>query len=199
MRKRFMKKVTWLWVLVIGGVLAGCGGLQETWEGPGAARFRPTSIAVLPPIIGSLEGSRDLAHEVVTNALRRSKRYPVVIEPEYVNGVLINSIETREVFAGYLSLLETASLSDKEAAIKLGRALEADALLIVRVNAWEYTRLEGDNVARVSMGFRLVDTRHGAIVWKGKHEKREEYIFFKPDLRDLASDLAEYMIKYIPK
>ena len=199
MRKISMKRVTWLWIMVIGGVLAGCGGLQETWEGPGAARFHPKSIAVLPPIIGSLEGSRDLAHEVVTHALKRSKRYPVVIEPEYVNGVLINSIERREVFAGYLSRLETAGLSDKEAATKLGRAFGADALLIVRVNAWEYTRLDGDNVARVSMGFRLVDTRHGAIVWKGKHEKREGYIFFKPDLRDLATDLAEYMIKYIPR
>jgi hypothetical protein len=154
---------------------------------------------VLPPIIGSLEGSRDLAHEVVSNALKRSERYPYVVDPEQVNGILINSIETREVFAGYLSLLETAGISEQDAAIKLGDALKADALMIVRVNAWEYTRLEGDNVARVSMGMRLVDTRHGAIVWRGRHEKREGYIFFRPDLRDIAADLAEYMIKYIPE
>ncbi|HJU04047.1 MAG TPA: hypothetical protein VJ692_02770 [Nitrospiraceae bacterium] len=188
-----------IWIIVIAGAITGCGGLQETWEGPGAASFHPRSIAVLPPIIGSLEGSRDLAHEVVTSALRRSQRYPYVVDPEQVNGILINSIETREVFAGYLSLLETAGISEQDAAIKLGDALKADALMIVRVNAWEYTRLEGDNVARVSMGMRLVDTRHGAIVWRGRHEKREGYIFFRPDLRDLAADLAEYMIKYIPE
>ncbi|MGH7233706.1 MAG: hypothetical protein ACREJU_20440 [Nitrospiraceae bacterium] len=194
-----MKQLLWVWVAFAAGLLAGCGGLQETWEGPGAASFRPTSIAVLPPIIGSLEGSRDLAHEVVTNALKKSKRYPVVVDPEQVNGILINSIETREVFAGYLSLLETAGISEKDAAMKLGQALKADAIMIVRVNAWEYTRLEGDNIARVSMGLRLVDTRHGAIIWRGRHEKKEGYIFFRPDLKDLASDLAEYMIKYIPK
>jgi hypothetical protein len=194
-----MKRTLWIWIVLVAGVLVGCGGLQETWEGPGAASFRPRSIAVLPPIIGSLEGSRDLAHEVVTYALKRSERYPYVVDPEQVNGILINSIETREVFAGYLSLLETAGISEQDAAIKLGDALKADALMIVRVNAWEYTRFEGDNVARVSMGMRLVDTRHGAIVWRGRHEKREGYIFFRPDLRDLAADLAEYMIKYIPE
>jgi hypothetical protein len=181
-------------------LVAGCaGGLQETWEGPGAAGFRPTSIAVLPPIIGALEGSRDLAHEVVTNALKKSKRYAIVIDPEQVNGLLINSADVREVFAGYLSVLETSGISEKDAAMKLGKALKADALMIVRVNAWEYTRMEGDNLARVNMGLRLVDTRHGAIVWKGRHEKKESYVLFKPDLKDLATELADYMVKYIPK
>ncbi len=194
-----MKRAMWGWIVLVTGILTGCGGLHETWEGPGAAAFHPTSIAVLPPIIGALEGSRDLAHEIVTNALKKSNRYPQVIEAEQVNGILINSIETREVFAGYLSLLETAGLSDKEAAAKLGLALRAEALFIVRVNAWEYSRAEGENVARVSMGFRLVDTKHGAIVWKGKLEKREGYIFLKPDIKDLASELSDEMIKLIPK
>jgi hypothetical protein len=185
-------------IFVISACVAGCGGLQETWEGPGAAAFRPSSIAVLPPIIGTLEGSRDLAHEVVTNALKKSKRYTLVVDPEQVNGLLIASSDMREVFAGYLSVLETSGLSDKEAAIRLGRVFKVDALLIVRVNAWEYTRLEGDNVGRVQMSFRLVDPRHGQIIWRGKHEKKESYVFFRPNLKDLAADLAEYMIKYMP-
>jgi hypothetical protein len=194
-----MKGRVWTLLALTCALLTGCGGLQEAWEGPGAAGFRPTSVAVLPPVIGSLEGSRDLAHEVVTNALKKSKRYRVVIDAEQVNSLLINFSDVREVFAGYLSVLETSGMSEKEAAIKLGKALKTDAILIVRVNAWEYTRLEGDNLARVNMGFRLVDTKHGAIIWKGRHEKREPYVFFKPDLKDLAADLAEYMVKYMPK
>jgi ABC-type uncharacterized transport system auxiliary subunit len=190
---------TWIAVLIVTAAFSGCGGLQDTWEGPSAASFRPTSIAVLPPIIGALEGSRDLAHEVVTNALKKTKRYAVVIDPEIVNGILINSAETREVFAGYLSVLETSGISEAEAAKKLGQALKADALVIVRVNAWEYTRLEGDNLARVNMGIRLVDSRHGQIIWRGRHEKKESYIFFKPSLKDLGADLSEHMVKYIPK
>jgi hypothetical protein len=45
---------------------------------------------------------------------------------------------------------------------------------------------------------RLIDTKHGAIVWKGRHEKSKTYMFFKPSLKDMAMDLSEYMIKYIP-
>jgi hypothetical protein len=189
----------WIGLVLMSAALSGCGGLQDTWEGPGAASFRPTSVAVLPPIIGALEGSRDLAHEVVTDALKKSKRYALVVDPELINGILINSSATREIFAGYLSVLETSGISDPDAAMKLGQALKADALVIVRVNAWEYTRAEGDNLGRVNMGIRLVDSRHGQIVWKGKHEKKETYIFFKPNLKEIAADLSDYMVKYIPK
>ncbi|MER3422573.1 MAG: hypothetical protein C4293_04405 [Nitrospiraceae bacterium] len=185
-------------LILLGAALSGCGGLQETWEGPGAAEFHPSSIAVLPPIIGALEGSRELAHEVVTNALKKSRRHTQVIDPEQVNGLLINSSETREVFAGHLAMIETTGFSDKEAAIKLGQAMKVDALLVVRVNSWEYTRSEGDNVAKVAFSLRLIDTKHGAIIWRGRHEKTESYMFFKPNLKDLAADLSEYMIKYIP-
>ena len=76
--------------------------------------------------------------------------------------------------------------------------MKVDALLVVRVNSWEYTRSEGDNVAKVAFSLRLIDTEHGAIIWRGRHEKTESYMFFKPNLKDLAADLSEYMIKYIP-
>src|SRR3982751_1578512 len=69
-------------IVLLTALLAGCGGLQEAWEGPGASAFRPGSIAVLPPIIGALEGSREIAHEVVTAALKKSKRYTEVMDPK---------------------------------------------------------------------------------------------------------------------
>lgn len=179
-------------------VLVGCGGLQETWEGPGASAFRPGSIAVLPPIIGALEGSREIAHEVVTATLKKAKRYSEVMDPEQVNDFLINSNDARETFAKLLSTLESTGLSEQEAAVKLGKALKVDSLLVVRVNSWEYRRSEGENAARVGLSMRLIDTKHGAIVWKGRHEKSKTYMFFKSSLKDMAMDLSEYMVKYIP-
>ena len=179
-------------------ILVGCGGLQETWEGPGASAFRPGSIAVLPPIIGALEGSREIAHEVVTATLKKAKRYSEVMDPEQVNDFLINSNDARETFAKLLSTLESTGLSEQEAAVKLGKALKVDSLLVVRVNSWEYRRSEGENAARVGLSMRLIDTKHGAIIWKGRHEKSKTYMFFKPSLKDMAMDLSEYMVKYIP-
>src|SRR5688500_5238408 len=93
--------------------LTGCGGLQETWEGPGASAFRPGSIAVLPPISGALEGSREIAHEVVTATLKKAKRYSEVMDPEQVNEFLINSTDARETFAKLLSTLASTGLSEQ--------------------------------------------------------------------------------------
>src|SRR5690349_824441 len=116
-------------IVLLTVLLAGCGGLQETWEGPGASGFRPGSIAVLPPIIGALEGSREIAHEVVTATLKKSKRYSEVMDAEQVNDFLINSNDARETFAKLLSTLESTGLSEQEAAVKLGKALKVDSLL----------------------------------------------------------------------
>lgn len=193
-----MKRLVVLWMILSGVMLAGCGGLQEVWEGPGAEAFRPTSIAVLPPIVGSFEGAREAAHEAVTAALKKSKKYGSVIDPEQVNGLLASSNEVRQALTGYFSALETAGISEKEAAAKLGAPLKADALLVVKVNSWEYTRSEGDKLAKVGFSLRLIDAKHGTIVWKARHENTKSYIFFKPSLKDVAADLSEYMIKYMP-
>src|SRR6476620_2640912 len=125
------KAVVWAAVWLLAGLVTGCGGLQETWEGPGASGFRPASIVVLPPIIGALEGSRETAHEVVSASLKKSKRYVEVMDPEQVNDFLINSNDARETFAKLLSSLETTGLSEQESAAKLGKALKTDSFLVV--------------------------------------------------------------------
>ena len=55
--------------------LAGCGGLQEVWEGPSAATFRPKTIAVLPSMVGAYEGARETSQAVLVSALTKSGRY----------------------------------------------------------------------------------------------------------------------------
>ncbi len=195
---KHMLRSSLAWMLLGGTLLAGCGGLQDMWEGPGAQSFRPSSIAVLPPVVGSFDESREPAQEVVTNALKKSARYTQVLAPDEVNGFLAASNEAREALTSYLSGLETAGVSDKGAAAKLAQALKADALMVVKVTSWEYTRSEGDKVAKVGLGLRLIDPKQGGIVWKARHTNAKSYMFFKPNLKDIAADLSEDMIKYIP-
>jgi len=88
--------------------------------------------------------------------------------------------------------------SDKDSAIKLGKSLNVESFLVVRINAWEYARKEGDNVGRVGLTLRLIDATTGATIWKARHEKASSYMFFKPNLKDVAAELTDEMIKYMP-
>lgn len=179
------------------GMLAACGGLQEVWMGPDASEFHPKSIAVLPPIVGQYEGARDTALEVVRSALNQAAFFETVIPAEQVISVF-EAKEAGDLLAAYYTKLETTGQSDRDLAVKLGELLKTEALLVVKVNLWEYTRSEGDNVAKVGMGLRMIDAHKGGLVWKARHDNTESYLFLKPSLRDVGAELAEEMLKEMP-
>jgi PBP1b-binding outer membrane lipoprotein LpoB len=178
--------------------LAGCGGLQEMWEGPSAESFKPKTIAVLPPMVGAYEGAREASQAVLISVLGKSGRYQMIAGLDSVNGAFSNK-EASDLLAAYYSKLETTGQSDKDMAVKIGQLVQADAILVPKVNNWEYGRAEGDSFGKVGLGLRLIDAGTGGIVWKGRHEKVKTYMVFKPALKDLAEDLSEYMVKYLPK
>lgn len=179
-------------------ILAGCGGLQEMWEGPSSESFKPKTIAVLPPMVGAYEGAREPSQAVLVSVLGKSGRYQMIAGQDSVNGAFANK-EASDLLAAYYSKLETTGQSDKDMAVKLGQLLQADAILVPKINSWEYGRAEGDSFGKVGLGLRLIDTSTGGIVWKGRHEKVRTFMVFKPALKDIAEDLSEYMVKYLPK
>jgi len=179
-------------------LLAGCGGLQESWEGPGARVFRPQTIAVLPPMSSQYDSAREDIQEVLAIALNKQNTVERVISPENVTDIFQASKEAFDSLVFYFSRLEMTGQSDKDSAIKLGNALRVDSFLVVRVNSWEYVRKEGDNVGRVGLSLRLVDAATGTTVWKARHERSSSYMFIKPNLKDIAKELADEMIKYMP-
>lgn len=179
-------------------VLTGCGGLQEMWEGPSAETFKPKTIAVLPPMVGAYEGAREASQAVLISVMGKSGRYQMIAGMDSINGAFTNK-EASDLLAAYYSKLETTGQSDKDMAIKLGQLVQADAILVPKVNNWEYGRAEGDSFGKVGLGLRLIDASNGGIVWKGRHEKVKTYMVFKPALKDIAEDLSEYMVKYMPK
>ena len=179
-------------------LIAGCGGLQEVWEGPGAKQFRPQAIAVLPPMASQYDSAREDIQDVLSGALTKTANVERVVTPESVTDIFQASKEAFDSLVFYFSRLEMTGQSDKDSAIKLGKALNVDSFLVVRVNSWEYIRKEGDNVGRVGLSLRLVDATTGTTVWKARHEKSSSYMFFRPILKDVANELAREMIAYMP-
>ncbi len=179
-------------------LLNGCGGLQEVWEGPGARVFRPQTIAVLPPMASQYDSAREDIQDVLVGALNRQGNIERVVSPENVTDIFQASKEAFDSLVFYFSRLEMTGQSDKDSAVKLGKALNVDAFLVVRVNSWEYVRKEGDNVGRVGLSLRLIDAATGTTVWKARHERSDSYMFIKPSLKDIARELASEMIKYMP-
>jgi PBP1b-binding outer membrane lipoprotein LpoB len=179
-------------------LLSGCGGLQEVWEGPGARVFRPQSIAVLPPMSSQYDSAREDIQEVLAVALNRQGRIERVVTPENVTDIFQASKEAFDSLVFYFSRLEMTGQSDKDSAVKLGKSLNVDSFLVVRVNSWEYVRKEGDNVGRVGLSLRLIDAATGTTIWKARHERSSSYMFIKPSLKTIAKELADEMIKYMP-
>ena len=179
-------------------LVVGCGGLQEVWEGPGARMFRPQAIAVLPPMASQYDNAREDIQEVLSGALNKTASIERVVSPENVTDIFQASKEAFDALVFYFSRLEMTGQSDKDSAVKLGKALNVDSFLVVRVNSWEYMRKEGDNVGRVGLSLRLVDATTGTTVWKARHERSESYMFSRPNLKDIAKELAAEMIKAMP-
>jgi len=179
-------------------VSAGCGGLQEVWEGPAAGVFRPQAIAVLPPMASQYDSAREDIQDVLSRALANVAKIERVVSPENVTDIFQASKEAFDSLVFYFSRLEMTGQSDKDAAIKLGKALNVDSFLVVRVNSWEYVRKNDDNVVRVGISLRLVDATTGTTVWKARHEKSSSYLFFRPNLKDIAKELADEMVEFMP-
>ena len=187
-----------IFLVLLVSLLSGCGGLQEVWEGPGARVFRPQTIAVLPPMASQYDSAREDIQDVLVGALNRQGNIERVVSPENVTDIFQSSKEAFDSLVFYFSRLEMTGQSDKDSAVKLGKALNVDAFLVVRVNSWEYVRKEGDNVGRVGLSLRLIDASTGTTVWKARHERSDSYMFIKPSLKDIARELAGEMIKYMP-
>jgi hypothetical protein len=179
--------------------LTGCaGGLLETWEGPGAKVFRPQSIAALPPMASQYDNAREDIQEVLAASLIKGGRIERVVHAEQVTDIFQSSKEAFDTLVFYFSRLEMTGQSDKDSAIKLGKALNVESFIVLRINSWEYARKEGDNVGRVGLTLRLIDATTGATIWKARHEKAESYMFSRPNLKDVAAELTDEMVKYMP-
>ena len=160
--------------------------------------FRPQAIAVLPPMASQYDNAREDIQQVLSDAVNKAATIERMVSPENVTDIFQASKEAFDALVFYFSRLEMTGQSDKDSAGKLGKALSVDSFLVVRINSWEYMRKEGDNVGRVGLSLRLVDATTGTTVWKARHERSSSYMFYRPNLKDIAKELAAEMIRAMP-
>jgi len=172
-------------------LLAGCGGLQEVWESPAAKGFHPQAIAVLPPMASQYDIAREEVQEVLVEVLHKATHIERVVSAESVTDTFQSSKTAFDALVVYVSRLEMTGHSDKDSAVQLGKALNVDSLLVVRVNSWEYAR-------GVGLSLRLIDATTGNTIWKARHELPARTMPFKRSLKDVAKEVAEEMIEFMP-
>jgi hypothetical protein len=66
------------------------------------------------------------------------------------------------------------------------------------VDFWNYTTQGKDKVAKVGFAAKLVDAEAGKIMWEAGHHEVKDYWLIKPDLADLADEVAGKMVDSMP-
>ena len=178
--------------------LSGCGTLLYSQASPEARDFHPQSIGVLPMEVGPFEEARNFVDDIIAAELVKRKWFRSVIAADAVRRSLESGDEMKKAVSDYLAKLKALSYSDPELSRRIGDLMQVDALLIARVDFWQYTTDGKDKFAKVGMGVDLVDAKSGRIVWKASHHILEDYWVLKPELTGVAKKLTAMMIGEMP-
>jgi len=179
--------------------LAACGGLRFSQVSPEAADFHPRKIAVFPvEMAGNDKEAKSAVEKIVARALADKKWFSGITDTESLNRRLLANEELHKIMDDYLSKLRTVNFSDPDLSRKIGDIMDVDAFLLVSVDNWQYTMEKEDKVAKVGLGMQLYEAATGKLMWKAGHQITKSYILIKPELPDVARDVVEKMVDYMP-
>jgi hypothetical protein len=176
----------------------GCGRLLFSQTAPEARDFHPQRIGILPVDVGPYEEAGGVVDDIIAGELAQRKWFQSIVAGDAVRRRIENSDETKKAVNDYLAKLKALSYSDPELSGRVGALMQTDALLIARVDYWQYTTDNKDKFAKVGMGIDLVDAKSGKIVWKASHHLMEDYWVMKPELPGVAKKLVAMMIGEMP-
>ncbi len=192
-----MKKL--LFPLSAAFLLSGCAGVNFSQVNPEAKDFHPKSIAVMPATVGEYESSRDIVEQAILTSLLKTGYFENVVDNSSVKTQVAGSSELANDVSAFIQKLNTIGVADKEALSRIKTSVNAESIFLTYVTSWGYGRSEGNKVARVGLGVKLVNAENGQLVWKANHEVTEDYTIMKPDLNDMAKDVMEVLIKEMPR
>jgi hypothetical protein len=194
-----MKKVAKCGVLLLALlVVAGCAGIRYSQVAPEAKDFHPTRMGVLPVDVGINEEARGVVDQIVAGVLVETKWFTGVVGGAEVAAQMQANPEFSQLVLEYFAKLKEVCYSDPHLSERIGELANVDAFLITNVDYWNYTTEKDDKVAKVGLGMKLIDARTGKIIWKGAHYIADDYLLLKPDLRDVAKNVAKKMIAEMP-
>lgn len=194
-----MRKMTVMSVVaVLVLMLWSCGGLRYSQVSPDATNFHPRSIGILSVDVGSYGEARGIVDQIFAGVLAKKGWFETVVSSETIKSQMMNNPETRQAVVDYVTKLKAVNFSDPDLSKKIGVLYQMDAFLLVTIDFWNYTMEAEDKVAKVGFAVRLVEAQTGKTMWEAGHHEAKKYVLFKPDLSDLAEDVAKTMINEMP-
>ena len=184
--------------LIIVLTMAACGGLRYSRHAPDAQDFNCRSIGILPVDAGTYAESRGIADRTFADILLEKGCFTSVVTSETIQRKMTTDDELTKIVVDYLTKLKTVNFSDPDLAARIGAHFDIDAFLVVKVDFWNYTVEGDDKIAKVGFSMNLVDVETGEVVWEAGHHEGRDYWLIKPDLVDVAEDVAEAMINEMP-
>jgi hypothetical protein len=179
-------------------MLCGCGSIRFSQLAPEAENFHPQAISLLSIDVGGHEEARETVDRVITGALTERKWFKRVLSAEMFQSLLKDNEALRKATSDYLAKLKAVNFSDSELSRKIGELALIDAFLLVNVDYWYYTKEAGKDVAKVGLGMKMINAKTGVLIWKAGHHLAPDYVFLKPELSSIASDVAKQMIRVMP-
>jgi len=182
-------------------IVSGCASINYNEVAPNAKTFEP-KVAVVLPAIKMPEGTEldvDKVAKAIFDAAVATKRFERVIDPMTAKSQMSDNGELQGAVITYTAKLRSLAISDKESAQKIGQILQADTIIVGEVSKWGYGIYAGEKNGEVGMSIKMMDVATGTIYWKASHSAKKTYSLFKPDLTDMATDLAKKIFDYMPK
>ena len=178
--------------------ILSCGGLRYSQVSPEAKDFHPRRIAVLPAKATTFPEAKDVIDRLFAEVLNERGWFSSVVGGETFGRRLETDAELRQAAAEYLEKLDKVSFSDPALSSRIGVLIDAEALLLVRVDYWNYAMEKDKKVGKVSLSITMIEAKTGKTVWTAVHHRISDYVIIKPDLPDVARDLIREMIEYMP-
>lgn len=178
--------------------LVACGGLRFSHLDPAAKDFHPKRIVIFPIDTGTYEESRTHLEQIIPGVLAEKKWFSEITDTASLNRQVAANEELRKAMTDYLSKLQTLNYSDSALSKKIGELTRSDAILLVAVDFWNYAVEKDKNLAKVSIGLKLIDSESGKMMWKAGHQLSESYVLFKPELSKVARDVVKEMAAQMP-
>jgi len=179
--------------------LAGCGGgLRYSQIAPEAKEFHPSRIAALPADTTAFPEAKGAIDRLLAEVLNEQGWFTAVVGGEEFGRRLRTDAELKKVTRNYLQKLDKVSFSDPALSSRIGAMISAEALLLVKVDYWNYTTEKDNKVGKVGLSIEMIDAQTGKTLWTAVHHRISDYVIIKPGLPDIAKGLIREMIGHMP-
>ena len=176
----------------------GCGGLRYSQVAPEAKDFHPQGLAILPADTTAFPEAKGSIDRIFAEVLRDRRWFVRIVGGEEIDRRMENDEELRRAVTEYRAKVKNLSFSDPNLSARIGTLTGSDALLLVRVDYWNYTTEKDDKMGKVGISITMNEAKTGKTIWSAGHYRASEYVLIKPDLPDVARSLVREMIDHMP-